>query len=98
MGKCFKIDGMLNKMIPEQRCYCICSISEGRSLFEVVMFDVPLYLNKCGRKQYLKYNAINQPHVKHVQLVLKTLDTIGRCQRPVFSLAVSQHMHKIANL
>ena len=25
---------------------------------------------------------------------LKTLDTIGNCQRPVFSLAVSQHMHK----
>ena len=29
---------------------------------------------------------------------LKTLDTIGKCQRPVFSLAVSQHMHKITNL
>ena len=28
----------------------------------------------------------------------KTLDTIGYCQRPVFSLAVSQHMHKITNL
>ena len=24
---------------------------------------------------------------------LKTLDTIGNCQRPVFSLGVSQHMH-----
>ena len=24
--------------------------------------------------------------------------TIGNCQRPVFSLAVSQHMHKITNL
>ena len=29
---------------------------------------------------------------------LKTLDTIGNCQRPVFSLSVSQHMHKITNL
>ena len=31
---------------------------------------------------------------------LKTLDTIGNCQRPVFSLGVSQHtcMHKITNL
>ena len=27
-------------------------------------------------------------------IVLKTLDTIGNCQRPVFSLGVSQHMHK----
>ena len=26
---------------------------------------------------------------------LKTLDTIGSCRRPVFSLGVSQHMHKI---
>ena len=30
--------------------------------------------------------------------LLKTLDTIGNCQRPVFSLGVSQHMHKITNL
>ena len=29
---------------------------------------------------------------------LKTLDTIGNCQRPVFSLSESQHMHKITNL
>jgi hypothetical protein len=29
---------------------------------------------------------------------LKTLDTIGNCQRPVFSLRVSQHMHKTTNL
>ena len=29
---------------------------------------------------------------------LKTLDTIGNCQRPFFSLDVSQHMHKITNL
>ena len=31
--------------------------------------------------------------------VLKALDTIGNCQRPVISLGVSQHdMHKIKNL
>ena len=29
---------------------------------------------------------------------LKTLDTIGNCQRSVFSLGVSQHVHKITNL
>ena len=29
---------------------------------------------------------------------LKTVDTIGNCQRPVFSLGVSQHMHKITYL
>ena len=30
--------------------------------------------------------------------ILKTLDTIGNFQRPVFSLVVSQHKQKIANL
>ena len=29
---------------------------------------------------------------------LKTLDTIGNCQRPVFSIGVSEHTHKITNL
>ena len=29
---------------------------------------------------------------------LQTLDTIDNCQRPVFSLGVSKHMHKITNL
>ena len=31
-------------------------------------------------------------------VVLKTLDPIGNCQRPVFSLGVSHHMHNITNL
>ena len=30
--------------------------------------------------------------------LLKTLDTIGNCQRLVFSLAVSHHKHKITNI
>ena len=29
---------------------------------------------------------------------LKTVDTIGNCQRLVFTVGVSQHMHKITNL
>ena len=31
----------------------------------------------------------------NIILYLKTLDTIGNCQRPVFSLVVSQHMHNL---
>ena len=31
-------------------------------------------------------------------MFLKTVDTIGNCQRPVFSFGVSQHVHKITNL
>ena len=38
----------------------------------------------------------NQP--SFLRIKLKTLDTIGNFQRPVFSLGVSQHMHKITNL
>ena len=31
-------------------------------------------------------------------MLYKTLDTFGNCQRPVFSLSVSQHVLKITNL
>ena len=31
-------------------------------------------------------------------MYLKTVDTFGNCQRPVFSIGVSQHMHKITDL
>ena len=30
--------------------------------------------------------------------ILKTRDTLGNCQRPVFSLSVPQHMHTITSL
>ena len=33
-----------------------------------------------------------------IHIFLKTVDTIGNYQRPVFSLSVSQHIHKITNL
>ena len=33
-----------------------------------------------------------------IQAALKTIDTCGNCQRPVFSLAASQHMQNITNL
>ena len=36
--------------------------------------------------------------LEHSATTLKTLDTIGDCQRPVYSLGVSQQMHKITNL
>ena len=34
----------------------------------------------------------------NIKYCLKTLDTFCNCQRPIFSLGVSQHMHKITNL
>ena len=42
------------------------------------------------------YNKIRSYSKNEIHL--ETLDTIGNCQRPVFSLVVSQHMHTIANL
>ena len=31
-------------------------------------------------------------------MILKAVDTIGNCQRLAFTVGISQHMHKIANL
>ena len=44
------------------------------------------------------HNKHYEPNMFYTRRNLKTMDTIGNCQRPVFSLAVSQHMHKITNL
>ena len=53
-------------------------------------------------KSLLRY-SINEKEIKEWDEVLKTLDTFGNCQRPVFSLTyfsigVTHHMHKITNL
>ena len=41
---------------------------------------------------------VNGVRVWERRFNFKTLDTIGNCQRPAFSLGVFQHMHKITNL
>ena len=38
------------------------------------------------------------PIYLNINDLLKTLDTIGSCQRLAFTVCVSQHMHKITNL
>ena len=47
---------------------------------------------------YLKTKYFHPTMTKINNNTLKTLDTIGNWQRQVFSLGVSQHMHKITNL
>jgi hypothetical protein len=47
---------------------------------------------------YLTLHGLSVHSLKTGFCSLKTMDTIGNCQRLVFSLAVSQHMHKITNL
>ena len=67
----------------------------------VVLFPVyPCSMIDC---HFTKHGGptIYHPSVRLVILdegFLKTLETIGICQRSVFSLGVSQHMHKITNL
>ena len=46
------------------------------------------FLKLCDTTLFVLYYPIH----------LKTLDTIGNCQRAVFSLGVFQHMNKIINL
>ena len=46
----------------------------------------------------LPFILIPQQHLKCCPLSFKAVDTIGNCQRPVFSLGVYQRMHKITNL
>ena len=59
-----------------------------------------MYLFVPGLKDYMMIpgallpKEINLGRAEH----LKAVDTIGNCQRPVFSLGVSKHMHKIPNL
>ena len=40
------------------------------------------------------YHWLSVDNIAYHFNFLKTLDTIGKCQRPVFSLGISQHMHK----
>ena len=73
-----------------ETCYC-CSI--------ITISEVPLRgpsLTLWGPlSMFVKvHTALCMPE----HPALKTLDSIGNCQRPVFSLGVSQHMHKITNL
>ena len=56
------------------------------------LFDISMLFSKGV------YNLNNGCQAGSRHFPLKTLDTIGNCQRPVFSLGVSQHMHKITNL
>ena len=55
-----------------------------------------LHYDKQGQTCLVK-TTFFASHPKNAAILscLKTLDTIGNCQRPVFSLRVSQHMHKI---
>ena len=43
----------------------------------------------------INHNAVA---LKRQKPVLRALNTFGNCQRPVFSLGVSHHKHKITSL
>ena len=55
--------------------------------------------SKFAGMETLLYTLSNYiSYTDTAEYCLKTVDTIGICLRPVFILAVSQHMHKITNL
>jgi hypothetical protein len=70
---------------------CILNISESyeNKIFKwVVLFTVRSNYCDIEAKSYSERQLSD----------LKALDTFGNCQRPVFSLGVSQHINKITNL
>ena len=66
---------------------CVLSVAKGSNQF--------LSINLVGKQYFIR---MKRNLVPYFVMLLKTLDTIGNCLRPVFSLGVSQHMHKIKNL
>ena len=82
-----------------------CKLSTSRLLFMCIFCVNSQRFNKRGENSPCSYNLMQiKASMKVVCGIsvrfpyLKTLDTIGNCQRQVFSLSVSHHMHKTTNL
>ena len=56
------------------------------------------YENECHYNTNQSWSCKMATNLWNTLKCLKTVDTFGDFQRPVFSLAVSQHMHKITIL
>ena len=52
----------------------------------------------CNSREVLIVGGVGCKSLLKITAPLKTLDTIGNCQRLVFTVDVSKHMHKITNL
>ena len=63
-------------------------------IFSILLHQLYEYCKSAWR---LISDALNKKYILLI-LFLKTRDTICYCQKPVFSIGVSQHMHKITNL
>ena len=57
---------------------------------QVCYFIYKLWYTKCGPWDNTVY--------RKCPMALKTMDTVGNCQRLVLTVGVSQHMHNITNL
>ena len=68
------------------RVFQICLSEHGK----IYLFSGNFLQNQRGKKETNKH-LLESP-------LLKTLDTIGDCQKPVFSIDVAHHMHKLTNL
>ena len=78
--------------------YTVCTIPFDTHFLAFWSFTISSQV-LCTRTTKLEEQACFDGAWINVKLFyLKTVDTIGNCQRPVFSLGVSQHVHKITTL
>ena len=70
---------------------CLQYAQQAQTVYLCSTKQIHLLFAVCQGYDFMDFTIRNLDH-------LKTVDTNGNCQRPVFSLGVSQHMHKITNL
>ena len=63
-------------------------VTSDRAVYRNLLYYEHLSIAHCQVSLYAN---------NYFEVPLKTVDTIGNCQRPVISLAVSQHINKIIN-
>ena len=72
-----------------------CGFDAAGAMEDISVRKIKRFIWVPLKKKKTVNNLFN--HFK-MEAVLKTLDTIGNCQRQVLSLCVSQHMQNMTNL
>ena len=84
--------------IPWLRTWWIAFNSEYFILFRVLVHTIFNSGLLWWMHGIMAFPPNSSPVDLHFLTALKTLDTIGNCQRLTFTVGVSRHMHKITNL
>ena len=85
--------GIYISLLSETKLFCCIILLVTPLSLALIIFFSPSLLPVCLE---INTNAWKSPAIGYC--VLKTVDTIGNCQRLAFTVGVSQHMHKITNL